>query len=136
MRINLWASPRNRSTAIMYAFGERADTSIVDEPFYAYYLSESGVEHPMRAEVMQSQSTLKEEVITNVYQKTYPKAHVFFKQMSHHLFKEMPEFATADKNIILIRDPKAMILSFSKVMENPCINIFLGNCEIEQGLPK
>lgn len=121
MRINLWASPRNRSTAIMYAFGERADTSIVDEPFYAYYLSESGVEHPMREEVLQSQSTLKEEVINNVYQKTYPKAHVFFKQMSHHIFDEMPEFAKSDKNIILIRDPSAMILSFSKVMENPSI---------------
>ena len=35
-RINLWSGPRNVSTAVMYAFRERSDTSVVDEPLYAY----------------------------------------------------------------------------------------------------
>ncbi|MBD99059.1 MAG: hypothetical protein CMO34_04375 [Verrucomicrobia bacterium] len=121
MRINLWASPRNRSTAIMYSFGERSDMSIVDEPFYAHYLAKSGLHHPMRLEVMQTQSSEKERVIKEVYNKKYPTPHVFFKQMSHHLSNDEPQFAVSDKNIILVRDPKAMILSFSKVMERPSI---------------
>ncbi len=45
-RINLWSGPRNVSTAVMYAFRERHDTSVVDEPLYAHYLCRTGVEHP------------------------------------------------------------------------------------------
>ena len=34
MRIAMWSGPRNLSTALMYAFGNRADFAVVDEPFY------------------------------------------------------------------------------------------------------
>jgi len=37
IRINLWSSPRNVSTALMYSFAQRLDTTVVDEPLYAYY---------------------------------------------------------------------------------------------------
>ena len=37
-KIMLWSSPRNISTALMYSFAQREDTSVMDEPFYAYYL--------------------------------------------------------------------------------------------------
>ncbi|MEL0010468.1 MAG: sulfotransferase family protein, partial [Bacteroidota bacterium] len=36
-RICLWSGPRNISTALMYSFGQRSDTTIVDEPLYAHY---------------------------------------------------------------------------------------------------
>ena len=39
VRIALWSGPRNISTALMYAFAQRADTRVVDEPLYAHYLS-------------------------------------------------------------------------------------------------
>ena len=35
IRIAMWSGPRNLSTAMMRSFGARADTSCVDEPFYA-----------------------------------------------------------------------------------------------------
>ena len=34
----MWSGPRNISTALMRSFGNRTDTKVYDEPFYAYYL--------------------------------------------------------------------------------------------------
>ena len=46
--ITLWASPRNISTALMYSFSQRRDVKVIDEPFYAYYLTHvnPNVNHP------------------------------------------------------------------------------------------
>ena len=44
-RICLWSGPRNISTALMYAFGQRSDTEIIDEPLYAHYLHVTGAEN-------------------------------------------------------------------------------------------
>ena len=55
MRIAMWSGPRNISTAMMRAFGQRTDTAVVDEPFYAAFLAVSSEPHPMRAEVLASQ---------------------------------------------------------------------------------
>ncbi|MGI8649730.1 MAG: sulfotransferase family protein, partial [Rubrobacter sp.] len=33
----MWSGPRNVSTALMYSFRQRPDTSVVDEPFYGHY---------------------------------------------------------------------------------------------------
>ncbi|HOY80383.1 MAG TPA: HAD family hydrolase, partial [Hyphomonadaceae bacterium] len=54
-RIAMWSGPRNISTAMMRSFGSRADTWVVDEPFYAAYLAVSGADHPMTAETLASQ---------------------------------------------------------------------------------
>lgn len=48
----MWSGPRNLSTAMMYAFGNRADCAVVDEPFYAAYLADTGLKHPMRDEIL------------------------------------------------------------------------------------
>lgn len=53
----MWSGPRNVSTALMRSFENRADTSVVDEPFYAAYLAQTGLDHPARAEVIASQPT-------------------------------------------------------------------------------
>lgn len=44
MKIAMWSGPRNLSTAMMYAFGNRADTRVVDEPFYGAYLHHSNAD--------------------------------------------------------------------------------------------
>ena len=54
MKIAMWSGPRNLSTAMMYSFGNRADTQVVDEPFYGAYLHHSNADHPMRMEIMAS----------------------------------------------------------------------------------
>ena len=53
----MWSGPRNISTAMMRAFGNRADCAVSDEPFYAAYLAATGLDHPMRDEVIASQPT-------------------------------------------------------------------------------
>jgi hypothetical protein len=45
--IAMWSGPRNISTAMMYAFASRPHTLVWDEPFYAHYLHETGITHPM-----------------------------------------------------------------------------------------
>ena len=42
MRIAMWSGPRNISTAMMYSFAAREDCDVVDEPFYAAYLTMTG----------------------------------------------------------------------------------------------
>ena len=48
VRIAMWSGPRNISSAMMRSFENRPDTTVTDEPFYAYYLVKTGVEHPLR----------------------------------------------------------------------------------------
>ena len=58
-RICLWSGPRNVSTALMYAFAQRSDTHVIDEPLYAHYLhnTDRATAHPGIAAVMASMST-------------------------------------------------------------------------------
>ena len=37
---------------MMRAFENRPDTNVIDEPFYAYYLKQSGADHPMGDEIL------------------------------------------------------------------------------------
>ena len=57
IKIALWSGPRNISTAMMYSFGNRADTSIVDEPLFGYFLKQTGVWRPSREEVLATMET-------------------------------------------------------------------------------
>ena len=52
IRIAMWSGPRNISTAMMRSFENREDTFVIDEPFYAFYLSHSGFNHPGKEEVL------------------------------------------------------------------------------------
>jgi hypothetical protein len=57
VRIAMWSGPRNISTAMMRAWENRPDAAVVDEPFYAFYLAATGLDHPGRDEVVASQPT-------------------------------------------------------------------------------
>ena len=114
LRINCWSGPRNISTALMYSFRERADTTVVDEPFYAHYLRVSGREHPGYQEVLNSQDQYSEQVIRNVIKGHYETPVVFFKQMCHHLVEIDLSFLDNCSNILLIREPSLVIRSHAK----------------------
>jgi hypothetical protein len=43
LRLAMWSGPRNISTAFMRSWGNRDDTLVVDEPFYAHYLQVTGL---------------------------------------------------------------------------------------------
>ena len=122
IRINLWSSPRNISTALMYSFAQREDTTVVDEPLYAYYLQNtpSLALHPATEEIMASQSADGEEVVQQVILgKHYPTPIVVHKQMTHHLLDLDRSFLHQCRNVLLIRDPRAILASYTKVIEQP-----------------
>ena len=56
-RIGMWSGPRNISTALMRSFENRSDTTVIDEPFYAYFLNETGIKHPIYKEVIKNYDT-------------------------------------------------------------------------------
>lgn len=120
-RINIWSSPRNISTAFMYAFAQRGDTTVFDEPLYAHYLrrSDTTAEHPGTPEILQSQENDGEKVVQNLILGNHPTDVVLFKQMTHHLIHLNEDFLFKTKNILLIRDPRRIIASYAKVIANP-----------------
>ncbi len=49
--IQSWSGPRCVSTSLMYAFAQRPDCEVVDEPLYAHYLQLTGASRPYRDQV-------------------------------------------------------------------------------------
>jgi len=120
-RINLWSGPRNVSTAVMYAFRQRNDTSVVDEPLYAHYLCRTGVEHPAVQDVIKSQDTDGEAVVRTVLLGTAETPVRFFKHMAHHLIDLDISFLGRMDNLLLTRDPREMLASLINQVPNPTI---------------
>ena len=44
LRVAMWSGPRNISTAMMRAWENREDCAVSDEPLYAHYLAETGLD--------------------------------------------------------------------------------------------
>jgi hypothetical protein len=120
-RIHLISGPRNISTALMYSFGNRKDFTVVDEPLYANYLTITGKDHPGREETLESQESDYNKVYHNVMLGNYSTPFVFLKNMAHHLLEAQDEDIAPFHNLFLIRDPKQLIHSFSKVITNPTL---------------
>ena len=121
--LHLISGPRNISTALMYSFGNRSDTAIIDEPFYGYYLHKYQVDfHPGTQEIMESMSCNAEEVINDVLFAERPEPYVFVKNMAHHMHGFNYDFAYKCRNIFLITNRKQLIASFSKVITHPTLD--------------
>lgn len=116
MIYNLISSPRNVSTAMMYAFHHRGDMLVFDEPYYGYYLHKTGAEHPGRGDILQSM-TLDPVDIEQEIHKSSMSGHVFLKNMAHH-YVNLP-LQPNYFHLFLIRDPLRIIHSFSKVIAYP-----------------
>jgi hypothetical protein len=116
IRIAMWSGPRNISTAMMRSFGARPDTAVVDEPFYAAYLAQTGLEHPMREEVLASQSQDWREVVRQLLGPVPDGKAVFYqKHMTHHMLPEIGrDWIARVRNAFLIRDPRAVLASYTQ----------------------
>lgn len=117
-RIAMWSGPRNISTTMMRAFENRADTAVVDEPFYAHWLVVSGADHPMRDEVLQSQPSDWRAVAMHLT--TDAPAPVYFqKHMCHHWTHRMDrDWLEKLDHFFLIRDPARMVASYAARMDD------------------
>lgn len=116
MKIAMWSGPRNLSTAMMYAFASRSDCAVVDEPFYASYLYATGLNHPMRAEILASQPNDPGQVVRQIKgSNPAQKPHFYQKHMTHHMVPEIPrDWMRGVQNIFLIRHPARVVASFAK----------------------
>jgi hypothetical protein len=108
----------------MYSFAQRSDTQVVDEPFYAHYLLQSGAEHPGRAKVLESQPKDPSVVMQNLMATATNADVLFIKNMAHHMIEMddildrlFEEFIP----VFLIRDPADMLLSLDKSLPDPSL---------------
>ncbi len=117
LRLAMWSGPRNISTTMMRSFENRRDCAVVDEPFYAHFLKETGEDHPMGAAVIASQPTDWRDVVRRLT--TDNPAPVFFqKHMCHHITRTMElDWLAELEHFFLIRDPARMIPSYAEKME-------------------
>ncbi len=118
VRVAMWSGPRNISTAMMRAWENRPDTTVVDEPFYAAYLVRTGLEHPARDEVIASQPTDPADVVRALETDDTSPVH-YSKQMTHHLLSDMPlAWVDGFRNVLLIRDPAEVVASYVRARES------------------
>ncbi|WP_411351814.1 HAD family hydrolase [Leisingera aquaemixtae] len=123
MRIAMWSGPRNLSTAMMYAFGNRGDCAVVDEPFYAAYLAMTGLDHPMRSEILDSQPQ-DPEAVAKALLGPVPGAKPYYyqKHMTQHMIPGVPrDWMREAVNVFLIRHPARVIASYAAKRENPTL---------------
>ena len=121
----MWSGPRNISTAMMRSWGSRSDTFVVDEPYYAHYLSQNDLDHPGREEVLKEGELDIEKISSGLINDTNDNCSIYYqKHITHHLLDSIDrEWMKSVVNCFLIRDPKDMIISYSRV--HPDLNMHL-----------
>lgn len=111
---------------MMRSFESRSDSYVTDEPLYSHYLKVTGLPHPGRDDVIAHHESDWRQVVEWL---TGPvpegKPLWYQKHMSHHFLPNIDR--TGDGwlaqllNCFLIREPRAMLASFAKVVPNPTI---------------
>lgn len=119
----MWSGPRNISTAMLRAWGNREDTFVCDEPLYAHYLQQTGRDHPGAAEVIEHHETDWHKVVDWLTGEIPTGKTVFYqKHMAHHLLPMIArEWLGRLTNCFLIRDPREMLTSLVHQVPNPTI---------------
>ena len=116
VRIAMWSGPRNISTAMMRAFEARGDTAVSDEPFYAAYLCRTGLEHPLRHAVIESQSADPAAVADMLTGRVPGDKPVWFQK--HMTLHQLPGFGGPWmhrlRHAFLIREPRAVLASYAQ----------------------
>jgi hypothetical protein len=113
-RIVMWSGPRNLSTAMMRSFDARADTSVVDEPFYAAYLAATGLDHPMRDEIIAAGETDWRRVAEACASEPADPPIRYEKHMTHHMIDGFGlDWMRGAANAFLIRDPALVAASYA-----------------------
>jgi hypothetical protein len=128
LRIAMWSGPRNISTAMMRSFGARAGATVVDEPFYAAYLAHTGLEHPMREEVLKSQPRAWSDVVAQLFAPLPAGTTMQYqKHMTHHMLPQIGRsWLQQCQNAFLIRSPAAVLASYVQKRPDTQVSAALG----------
>ncbi|REJ86081.1 MAG: HAD family hydrolase [Acidobacteria bacterium] len=123
LRILCWSGPRNISTAMMRSWEARGDTAVCDEPLYAHYLLEHGLDHPGREEILAHHESDAEKVVEWLTGPVPGGKPIWYqKQMSHHLLPDVPRYwldRDDVRHMFLIREPREMLTSLMQVLPEP-----------------
>ncbi len=117
-RIAMWSGPRNISSALMRSFDSRNDTYVSDEPLYAFYLDQTGLDHPGRDEVIAHHEADWRKVVDWLTGPVPGDKPIWYqKMMSHHILMDIDtSWFKQLKHAFLIRDPQDMLTSLTKVL--------------------
>ena len=115
MIIACWSGPRNISTALMRSWSSRKDTFVTDEPFYAYYLKETQINHPMHKKIINHYLSDYDEIVNHLINEKPNQKNIWYqKHMAHHLIDlNKIDWIKKCENCILIRHPKEVINSYT-----------------------
>ena len=116
MRIACWSGPRNISTALMRSWSSREDSFVSDEPFYAYYLKERQLKHPMYREIIDHYPNKYNDIVRGLTSGIPNGKKIWYqKHMAHHLIDlNNIDWIKNFENCILIRHPEGVINSYVK----------------------
>jgi hypothetical protein len=119
--IHMISGPRNMSTAIMYAFAQHPELEVIDEPFYAIYLRQTGKDHPGKEAVLAGMPNDLPGVLSTLKTQN-PEKRLFIKNMAHHL-GEVSDYSwiTGHAIVQLVRHPARMVTSLRKIIATPTI---------------
>lgn len=120
VRLAVWSGPRNISTALMRSWENRPDSIVVDEPLYAFYLQRTQLDHPGRDEVIATGETDWRRVVDTLLGPVPAGTALFYqKHMTGHLLPEVDRgWVRRLTNVLLIRDPRAVVASYTKARQN------------------
>lgn len=119
----MWSGPRSLSTALMRAWENRRDTVVVDEPLYAFYLRQTGVDHPGRDEILASQPQDWPSAVAGLTAALPAGVEISYqKHMAHHLLPSVDRGSLRGlRHAFLIRDPRALVASYARVRRAPTL---------------
>lgn len=111
--IAMWSGPRNISTAMMRSWENRSDTVVIDEPFYAHFLQHTGIDHPMREEVINAGERNWQTVVDTLVQP--PAKGIFYQKhiTTHWLDHFSTDWLDALDHVFLIRNPVFVAASYA-----------------------
>ena len=117
----MWSGPRNISTALLRSWGNRPDTLVNDEPLYGAFLSETGYDHPVAAEIISHYETDWSKVVAGLTGEIPGGKSIYYqKHMAHHLLPGMGrEWVLQLDNCFLLREPREMLTSLIKILPDP-----------------
>lgn len=119
----MWSGPRSISTAMLRSWGNRPDTFVCDEPLYAHYLVQTGIEHPGRDEVIAGHETDWPTVVDWLTGPIPDGRTIFYqKHMAHHLLPTIDrDWLGKLTHCFLIRDPVEMLTSLIAKWPQPTL---------------
>ncbi len=115
LNIAMWSGPRNISTAMMRAWENRSDSMVMDEPFYAAYLSQTKLQHPMHQEIIDSGEADWKQVVEQCTQNDDHNKVCYQKHMTHHMLGNYDlAWLGKLKHAFLLRNPRDVLWSYQQ----------------------